>query len=73
MVELLLPDLLGHRLEATGGRGRAAEHQTNPVRHEYVPTERGRSLRPVVVALAAWGNRHLAPEERATILVDGPG
>ncbi|MFD3454542.1 winged helix-turn-helix transcriptional regulator [Streptomyces sp. NPDC058691] len=45
-------------------------YQTNPVRHEYVLTERGRSLRPVVVALAAWGNRHLAPEERSMILVD---
>ncbi|MFJ4844728.1 MULTISPECIES: winged helix-turn-helix transcriptional regulator [unclassified Streptomyces] len=45
-------------------------YQTNPVRHEYVLTERGRTLRPVVVALAAWGNQHLAPEERSMILVD---
>jgi DNA-binding HxlR family transcriptional regulator len=45
-------------------------YQTNPVRHEYVLTERGRSLRPVVVALAAWGNRHLAPAERSMILID---
>ncbi|KMS86066.1 MULTISPECIES: winged helix-turn-helix transcriptional regulator [Streptomyces] len=45
-------------------------YQTNPVRHEYVLTERGRSLRPVIVALAAWGNQHLAPEERTMILVD---
>ncbi|MFD8119972.1 winged helix-turn-helix transcriptional regulator [Streptomyces albidoflavus] len=45
-------------------------YQTNPVRHEYVLTERGRSLRPVIVALAAWGNRHLAPEDRSMILVD---
>jgi DNA-binding HxlR family transcriptional regulator len=45
-------------------------YRTNPVRHEYVLTERGRSLRPVIVALAAWGNRHLAPEERSMVLVD---
>ncbi|WP_327367024.1 winged helix-turn-helix transcriptional regulator [Streptomyces sp. NBC_01217] len=45
-------------------------YRTGPVRHEYVLTERGRSLRPVVVALAAWGNQHLAPEDRAMILVD---
>ncbi|MGW2712069.1 winged helix-turn-helix transcriptional regulator [Streptomyces sp. NPDC001356] len=45
-------------------------YQTNPVRHEYVLTERGRSLRPVIVALAAWGNQHLAPEERSMVLVD---
>jgi DNA-binding HxlR family transcriptional regulator len=45
-------------------------YQTNPVRHEYVLTEVGRSLRPVIVALAAWGNSRLGPEERSMILVD---
>ncbi|KAK1183877.1 helix-turn-helix domain-containing protein [Streptomyces sp. NBS 14/10] len=45
-------------------------YQTNPARHEYVLTERGRSVRPVIVALAAWGNQHLAPEDRSMILVD---
>ncbi|MEU8793169.1 helix-turn-helix domain-containing protein [Streptomyces sp. NPDC048643] len=45
-------------------------YQTQPVRHEYVLTELGRSLRPVIVALAAWGNARLAPERRSMILVD---
>ncbi|MFI6027152.1 winged helix-turn-helix transcriptional regulator [Amycolatopsis magusensis] len=45
-------------------------YQTNPVRHEYVLTELGRSLRPVIVALAAWGNSRLDPAERSMILVD---
>ncbi|MFE0347501.1 winged helix-turn-helix transcriptional regulator [Streptomyces griseoluteus] len=45
-------------------------YQDKPARHEYVLTERGRSLRPVIVALAAWGNGHLAPRERSMILVD---
>ncbi|MEU1202358.1 helix-turn-helix domain-containing protein [Streptomyces sp. NPDC005813] len=45
-------------------------YQTNPLRHEYVLTERGRSLRPVIVALAAWGNQNLTPEQRSMILVD---
>src|SRR5882724_12983129 len=45
-------------------------YQTNPVRHEYVLTELGRSLRPVIVALAAWGNSRLTPAERSMILVD---
>ncbi|MFF5303144.1 winged helix-turn-helix transcriptional regulator [Streptomyces sp. NPDC013161] len=45
-------------------------YQTNPVRHEYVLTALGHSLRPVVVALAAWGNSRLAPEDRSMILVD---
>ncbi|MFD6296509.1 winged helix-turn-helix transcriptional regulator [Streptomyces sp. NPDC060235] len=45
-------------------------YRTQPVRHEYVLTELGRSLRPVIVALAAWGNARLAPERRSMILVD---
>ncbi|MDI5979794.1 winged helix-turn-helix transcriptional regulator [Amycolatopsis magusensis] len=45
-------------------------YQANPVRHEYVLTELGRSLRPVIVALAAWGNSRLDPAERSMILVD---
>ena len=45
-------------------------YQTSPVRHEYVLTDLGRSLRPVVVALAAWGNSRLAPAERSMILID---
>lgn len=45
-------------------------YQTNPVRHEYVLTELGRSLRPVVVALAAWGNSRLDPAGRSMILID---
>jgi DNA-binding HxlR family transcriptional regulator len=45
-------------------------YQSNPVRHEYVLTDLGRSLRPVIVALAAWGNARLDPDERSMILVD---
>ncbi|MFI1767696.1 winged helix-turn-helix transcriptional regulator [Streptomyces sp. NPDC020800] len=45
-------------------------YQTNPVRHEYVLTELGHSLRPVIVALAAWGNSRLTPHERSMILID---
>jgi DNA-binding HxlR family transcriptional regulator len=45
-------------------------YQTNPVRHEYVLTELGRSMRPVIVALAAWGNARLDTSERSMILVD---
>ncbi len=38
---------------------------------EYVLTERGKSLFPVVVALRQWGERHLfAPGERHSRLVD---
>ena len=46
------------------------QYQSNPARHEYVLTDLGRSLRPVVVVLAAWGNARLAPGERSMVLVD---
>jgi DNA-binding HxlR family transcriptional regulator len=46
------------------------QYQTNPPRYEYVLTELGRSLRPVIVILAAWGNARLAPDERSMVLVD---
>ncbi|MEQ3552902.1 helix-turn-helix domain-containing protein [Pseudonocardia nematodicida] len=45
-------------------------YQERPVRYEYVLTDFGRSLRPVLVAMAAWRNAQLAPEERAMVLVD---
>jgi DNA-binding HxlR family transcriptional regulator/alkylated DNA nucleotide flippase Atl1 len=46
------------------------QYQERPPRHEYVLTELGRSLRPVIVVLAAWGNARLAPSDRSMILVD---
>jgi DNA-binding HxlR family transcriptional regulator len=45
-------------------------YQDRPVRYEYVLTELGRSLRPVLVALAAWGNARLDQGKRSMILVD---
>src|SRR3954470_7197681 len=46
------------------------QYQTKPIRHEYVLTELGRSLRPVIIALAAWGNARLDPTARCMVLVD---
>jgi hypothetical protein len=45
-------------------------YQANPARYEYLLTELGRSLRPVLVVLAAWGNARLPPGERSMVLVD---
>jgi DNA-binding HxlR family transcriptional regulator len=45
-------------------------YQDKPPRHEYVLTGLGRSLRPVIITLAAWGNERLAAGERSMILVD---
>jgi DNA-binding HxlR family transcriptional regulator/alkylated DNA nucleotide flippase Atl1 len=46
------------------------QYQEHPPRYEYELTELGRSLRPVLVALAAWGNARLAPSARSMVLVD---
>ncbi|WP_018545054.1 winged helix-turn-helix transcriptional regulator [Streptomyces sp. LaPpAH-108] len=64
--------MLTARLKTLVGDGllERRPYQTNPVRHEYVLTDLGRSLRPVIVALAAWGNRRLDPQDRSMILID---
>jgi DNA-binding HxlR family transcriptional regulator len=46
------------------------QYQEHPPRSEYVLTELGRSLRPVIVVLAAWGNSRLGASERSMVLVD---
>jgi DNA-binding HxlR family transcriptional regulator len=64
--------LLTSRLKrlVTSGLLERRQYQTNPPRYEYVLTDLGRSLRPVIVVLAAWGNARLAPDERSMVLVD---
>ena len=37
-------------------------YQTMPTRHEYVLTEQGRDLYPVIASLVAWGDRWLSPD-----------
>jgi DNA-binding HxlR family transcriptional regulator len=46
------------------------QYQERPPRYEYVLTELGRSLRPVIVVLAGWGNARLEPAQRSMVLVD---
>ncbi|MEU6828246.1 helix-turn-helix domain-containing protein [Nocardia beijingensis] len=38
-------------------------YQSNPVRHEYLLTERGRDLYPVLAMLLTWGDKWLADAE----------
>jgi DNA-binding HxlR family transcriptional regulator len=47
-------------------------YSEKPPRHEYVLTDLGRSFRPVLLMLVAWGNENFAPEGRSVELVD-PG
>ncbi|WP_424808970.1 winged helix-turn-helix transcriptional regulator [Rhodococcus sp. 27YEA15] len=39
-------------------------------RHEYLPTQRGRDLRPVLGALYVWGNRQLGERDESVVLVN---
>lgn len=66
------PTMLTRRLRALVDAGLLATrpYQDRPVRHEYVLTERGRSFGSIVLALAGWGNDHLAGEDRPVIVVD---
>jgi DNA-binding HxlR family transcriptional regulator len=45
-------------------------YQDRPPRDEYLPTEAGRDLQPVLEALSAWGFKHSPPPAPATRLVD---
>ena len=38
------------------------QYREHPPRYEYVPTQRGRDFRPVLLSLMAFGNQHFAPE-----------
>jgi DNA-binding HxlR family transcriptional regulator len=45
-------------------------YEDHPPRHEYMLTDLGGSLRPVLVVLAARGNSRLDPAARRLVLVD---
>jgi DNA-binding HxlR family transcriptional regulator len=53
-----------------GGILERRRYQDHPPRFEYHLTDVGRSLRPVLVVLAAWRNAQLEPEARSMVLVD---
>ena len=71
----LSSSMLTARLKTLVERGLLEKklYQEHPPRFEYVLTEKGRSLRPVLVAMAAWTNSQLEPDERSMILVDSDG
>ena len=68
----IAPNMLTRRLNSLVEAGllerrRYSEH---PPRHKYVPTARGRDLRPVIISLLTWGNKHFAPEGPSVMLVN---
>jgi len=45
-------------------------YQQRPARHEYVPTEKGQELFPLLLLLYRWGNKYETPEGIAVELAD---
>lgn len=56
----VLTDRLGRLVDA--GVLERVRYQDRPPRHEYVLTEAGRDLSPIIFALKGWGDRHLQPD-----------
>ena len=68
----IAPNILARRLKSLVEAGllERRRYSAHPPRDEYLLTERGGDFRPVIWALLAWGNKHLAPEGLAVQLVD---
>jgi DNA-binding HxlR family transcriptional regulator len=66
------PNILTTRLAALVEAGMLEKRQycAHPPRYEYLPTQRGRDFRPVLLSLMAFGNRHFAPEGALVEVVD---
>jgi DNA-binding HxlR family transcriptional regulator len=62
-------DILAARLKTlvTAGVLRRERYSDRPPRHEYVLTESGRALRPVLLALMEWGDRYATTGEPPTV------
>jgi DNA-binding HxlR family transcriptional regulator len=60
----IAPNILTTRLATLVEAGMLEKRQysAHPPRFEYVPTQRGRDFRPVLLSLMAFGNKHFAPE-----------
>ena len=60
----VLTERLGHLQEA--GLVRRAPYQDNPPRHDYLLTDAGRALLPVLVGLQDWGDRWVLGDGEVT-------
>src|SRR3954452_10934911 len=60
----IAPNILTRRLASLVAAGflEKRRYSAHPPRFEYLPTQRGRDLRPVLLSLMAFGNKHFAPE-----------
>lgn len=65
------PDVLSSRLSRLVEEGVLARrrYSERPPRDEYLATDKGRELLPVLVALAAWGRRWVEGEPEMNVLL----
>jgi DNA-binding HxlR family transcriptional regulator len=68
----IAPNMLTRRLTTLVDAGllERRQYQDRPPRYEYVLTPRGHDFRPVLLALYAWGDRHLTDRGRKMVLID---
>lgn len=66
------PNILSRRLKHLTDRGlfERRRYADRPPRYEYVLTGKGRDFYPVVIALFAWGHRHMPPGDIAMSIGD---
>ncbi len=66
----IAPNILSRRLAHLTKAGLFEQrlYSERPPRHDYVLTDKGRDLFPVVMAIFAWGNKHLAPKGEAVLI-----
>ncbi|BAL78647.1 transcriptional regulatory protein [Bradyrhizobium cosmicum] len=68
----IAPNILSRRLAhlTVSGMFVRRRYHERPPRYEYVLTDKARDFFPVIVALLAWGNRHLAPKGESIVLAN---
>lgn len=68
----IAPNMLARRLKHLSASGifERRLYSARPARYEYVLTEKGRDFFPVIAAMVAWGNRHVARDGAALLLAD---
>ena len=73
IAELGIPsNTLTRRLQdlVDGGLLEKKLYNERPPRYQYVMTARGRDLRPVLLTLMAWGNKHAVPKQQPSRMID---
>ena len=64
--EKIASNILADRLKKLETSGLVTRHayQRNPVRYEYLLTEKGEGLKPILEAIIVWGKKHYPGSKR---------